>query len=125
MKKFNQVSQKLSAAVAASVFAASAFMLSACGGGNDESIKQAILRDYPNAKVFTFSEAQKEFGAKDKECYVEKQGNMTNTWNFVKTAEGEVLVLKVGTRSDNGASGVRGNPTTLEKFKENNSECFK
>ena len=121
MKKLVRQSKKLGVIALMSM---SLVAFSACGN-NDESIKKAILHDYPNAKIFTFSEAQKEFGAKDKECYIEKSDFLTDTWNFIKTADNEILVVKVGTRNDNGASGVRGNPTTLEKFKENNPECFK
>ena len=120
MKKFNQVSQKLSAAVAASVFAASAFMLSACGGG-DDSQKQAILKKYPNAKILSFSEIQEKFGVKDKNCLV---GKSSGYYFVEKEQGGELVVLSVLTNEKSGVSGVSGTEYSIDDIKGLKSQCF-
>ena len=136
MKKFNQVSQKLSAAVAGA-FAASAFMLSACGGGSgggsdysktETRAKTQVEKRYPNAKIFSFSESKKEFGIKD-ECLTEKRTeNSTINLHFIKTTDGEILVFEVKydkKMEKEGFGGLSlGGTYTIDEFKQRNPNCF-
>ncbi len=135
MKKFNQVGQKLSAAVAVSVFAASAFMLSACGGGESKA-ESFVKKEYPNAKILSFSEIQKEFGLKDKECLMKekkfagKKGVTISYAYFFIEENGKFEILEVMTNSENGESKIGTTYSNdnmmnnFEYFKTQNAKCF-
>ena len=115
MKKFNQVSQKLSAAVAASVFAASAFMLSACGGGSpkiDNKDLALIKEKYPNSQILSYAEAEKEldaFGNKPKNITIEKcfKKHYPNSY-FVKMSDGKVVAITISNSSEIDEKSIEG-----------------
>ena len=83
MKRFNQVSQKLSAAVAVSVFAASAFVLSACGGGDEfspssDAEKKALSmakEKYPDAKFLGYDFMADKVLVDSKMCHFHKKNS--------------------------------------------------
>ncbi len=90
----------MSAAVAVSVFAASAFMLSACGGDSPkiDSKDLALIKEkYPNSQILSYAEAEKELdkvGLKPTNVSVQKcfEKNYTSSY-FIKIDE-EVKVVK-------------------------------
>ena len=131
MKRFNQASQKLSAAVAVSVLAASAFMLSACGGGEDKAIESLIKKENPNALLLSFDEAKKEVGLTDKECLREEvRGGGYSYYYFVKI-DNEIKFVDVYFSKDNKPSMVGRYfrnvdllKTQNDEFREPKPECF-
>ena len=126
MKKFNQVSQKLSAAVAVGVFAASAFMLSACGGGefepsNDEEKQDlAVIKGaHPDAKILSYDAAKKELDSTSsrdfKKCIT---SNGEDMHYFAKMPSGEIKVFEVY----NQEPQLREKP--LKNLKQQKIACF-
>ena len=103
-----------------------AFSLTACGGDIESQAKAFVKEEYPDAKILSFSEIQKEFGLKDKECLKRKKGSAsltTRTYHFIKTADGELLALDVDTDDKNGASIMKGT-FTPDEFKKKRPSCF-
>ena len=103
-----------------------AFSLTACGGDKAESF---VKEEYPDAKILSFSEIQKEFGVKDKECLF-KKGNFANTaFVFIKD-DGELKILEVQTRNDKDVSRIKDTYTkddpiwNFKSFKSENAKCF-
>ena len=110
------------------VSVAAAFVLSACGGG--ESKAEAYVKEkYPNAKILSFSEIQKEFGVKNKECLVKKGDFLTNAYVFIEE-NGKFKIVAVETRNDKGVSHTKKTYSddepisTFEYFKSENAKCF-
>ena len=93
-------------------------------------LKPLLKRNYPDAKILSFSEIQKEFGLKDKECLNSKNANLITTHHFIKLPSGEYEILMVMTNSDNGNSIVETTYSnkemfrTIENFKTQNAKCF-
>lgn len=99
-------------------------LLSACGDSNDDKVESFFQKRYPDAKILSFSEIQKEFGLKNKECLSSKKGTTLITTGFIKTANGEIFVGQAQSK-DYKDSGVMIKDTlTVDKFKEMNPECF-
>ena len=99
-------------------------LLSACGDSNDDKVESFFKKRYPDATILSFSEIQKDFGLKNKECLSSKKGTTLITTRFIKTANGEIFVGQAQSK-DYKDSGVMIKDTlTIEKFKEMNPECF-
>lgn len=112
---------------------------SACGGGDEfkpssEAEKQVvnlIKNKSADAKILSFSVAQKEFGLKDRECLKnEKDLNGYEAGNgfiydylFIKMPNGEIQVRSVMT-NDKTKSGLLSDIHTLEEVKSKKPECF-
>ena len=126
----NSVANVAKVGVASALIGAGLF-LSACGGGDARSKAESFIKQkYPDAKILSFSEIQKEFGLKDKECLDLKKGSAsvtTSTYHFVKISNGELSILMIMTDNKNGVSIVD-KEYTLDSFKERlkhtNSDCF-
>ena len=126
----NSVANVAKVGVASALIGAGLF-LSACGGGDARSKAESFIKQkYPDAKILSFSEIQKEFGLKDKECLDLKKGSAsvtTSTYHFVKMSNGELSILMIMTDDKNGVSIVD-KEYTLDSFKERlkhtNSDCF-
>ena len=126
----NSVANVAKVGVASALIGAGLF-LSACGGGDARSKAESFIKQkYPDAKILSFSEIQKEFGLKDKECLDLKKGSAsvtTSTYHFVKMSDGELSILMIMTDDKNGVSIVD-KEYTLDSFKERlkhtNSDCF-
>ena len=126
----NSVANVAKVGVASALIGAGLF-LSACGGGDARSKAESFIKQkYPDAKILSFSEIQKEFGLKDKECLDLKKGSAsvtTSTYHFVKMSGGELSILMIMTDDKNGASIVD-KEYTLDSFKERlkhtNPNCF-
>ena len=110
------------------VSVAAAFVLSACGGGESKA-ETFVKKEYPDAKILNFSEIQKEFGVKNKECLVKKGDFLTNTYVFIEE-NGKFKIVAVETRNDKGVSRTRKTYSddepinTFEYFKSENAKCF-
>ena len=63
----NSVANVAKVGVASALIGAGLF-LSACGGDSTSKAEKFVKEKYPDAKILSFSEIQKEFGIKDKEC---------------------------------------------------------
>ena len=122
MKKLVRQS-KILGAMALTAFA---FMFIACGGDARSKAESYIKEKYPDAKILSFSEIQKEFGLKDKECLNTKKGSAslsTYTYHFVKMADGQLEVLYVMTDEESGLSTNRN--YTFNDFKAKvDDNCF-
>ena len=126
----NSVANVAKVGVASALIGAGLF-LSACGSGDARSKAESFIKQkYPDAKILSFSEIQKEFGLKDKECLNLKKGSAsvtTSTYHFVKMSSGELSILMIMTDDKNGASIVD-KEYTLDSFKERlkhtNPNCF-
>lgn len=61
----------------ASALIGAGLFLSACGGDSGDRLEKlatkALKEKSPNAQLLSFDEAQKEFGAKDKECFINRK----------------------------------------------------
>ena len=71
----NSVANVAKVGVASALIGAGLF-LSACGDSGDRLEKlatKALKEKSPNAQLLSFDEAQKEFGAKDKECFINRK----------------------------------------------------
>ena len=99
-----------------------AFSLTACGDSSSKA-EAFVKKEYPDAKILSFSEIQMEFGLKDKECLVDKGGVFTNTYHFTKMADGELVILYVMTDNKSGASRVA-NKYTINDIKFKFSSCL-
>ena len=125
MKKLVRQS-KILGAMALTAFA---FMFIACGGDARSKAESYIKEKYPDAKILSFSEIQKEFGLKDKECLVKNGDFLTHTYVFIEE-NGKFEILDVETRNDKGISKIGttysndNGINTLEYFKSKNAECF-
>ena len=98
-----------------------AFSLTACGDSSSKA-EAFVKKEYPDAKILSFSEIQKEFGLKDKECLVDKGDVFTSTYHFAKMADGELVILYVMTDNKSGASRVS-NKYTINDIKRRLSSC--
>ena len=119
MKKLVNQSKRLGV-IALSTMSLVAF--SACGDSSSKA-EAFVKKEYPDAKILSFSEIQKEFGLKDKECLVDKGGVFTNTYHFTKMADGELVILYVMTDNKSGASRVA-NKYTINDIKFKFSSCL-
>ena len=105
-----------------------AFSLTACGDSSSKA-EAFVKKEYPDAKILSFSEIQKEFGLKDKECLVKNGDFLTHTYVFIEE-NGKFEILDVETRNDKGISKIGttysndNGINTLEYFKSKNAECF-
>ena len=110
------------------VSVAAAFVLSACGGGESKA-ETFVKKEYPDAKILNFSEIQKEFGVKNKECLVKKGDFLTNAYVFIEE-NGKFKIVAVETRNDKGVSHTKKTYSddepisTFEYFKSENAKCF-
>ena len=87
-------------------------------------------KERSDAKIFSFSEAKKEFGIKDDKCLSEKFAKTINR-HFAKTADGEVVVFEVSYDEQMIKDGFPDDALllldrtyTIDNFKEKNSKCF-
>ena len=129
----NSVANVAKVGVASALIGAGLF-LSACGGGDEfkpssEAEKKAvnlIKRKSADAKILSFSVAQKEFGLKDREC-LKSKGTMdiddVIDIYFVKLPNGEIQVREVlfNNRTNGGALS---DTYTLEQIKAKKADCF-
>ena len=127
MKKFNQVSQKLSAAVAVGVFAASAFMLSACGGGDGEDRSESAQRDmvkrYYNTRLLSFEESKKEVGLKIFDCFEDFRSKESHSrYRFTKDESGNIKVIVMN--FVNGTMAPSERSISVDELKAQKPECF-
>lgn len=106
-------------------------LLSACGD-NTSKAEAYVKEKYPNAKILSFNEIQKEFGVKNKECLIDdKSGFFIKTYVFFKVDD-EFKISRIETRPDNGASAITATYSNVkdndefEHFKRHNmnAECF-
>ena len=121
----NSVANVAKVGVASALIGAGLF-LSACGGDSpkiDDKVSALLKEKYPDAKILSFSEIQKEFGIKNKE-YLKNSGVFTTTHHFLKTPSGELVILTVMTDNKNGASSIRDTYSSVDNFKNWNSSCF-
>ena len=131
----NSVTNVAKVGVASALIGAGLF-LSACGGDSTSKAEKFVKEQYPDAKILSFSEIQKEFGLKDKEClkkekkFTGKKG-VTITYAYIFVEEnGKFEILEVMTNSENGESKVGttySNDNAMnnfEYFKTQNAECF-
>jgi len=131
----NSVANVAKVGVASALIGAGLF-LSACGGDSTSKAEKFVKEKYPDAKILSFSEIQKEFGIKDKEClkkekkFAGKKG-VTITYAYIFVEEnGKFEILEVMTNSENGESKIGttySNDNAMnnfEYFKTQNAECF-
>ena len=109
-------------------------MLTACGGDNGISstysdTESYIKKEFPDVKILSFSEIQKEFGIKDKKCLTETDSAYALNYHFAKRASGEVEIFratfdaqlkKEGFGDGFGSEGVY----TIDEFKRKKPNCF-
>ena len=119
----NSVANVAKVGVASALIGAGLF-LSACGGDSTSKAEKFVKEKYPDAKILSFSEIQKEFGLKNKECLAKNGGVFTTTHHFLKTPSGELVILSVMTDNKNGASSIRDTYSSVDNFKNWNSSCF-
>ena len=120
----NSVASVAKVGVASALIGAGLF-LSACGGGDARSKAESFIKQkYPDAKILNFSEIQKEFGIKNKECLAKNGGVFTTTHHFLKTPSGEFVILSVMTDNKNGASRIGDTYSSVDNFKNWNPNCF-
>ncbi len=116
----NSVASVAKVGVASALIGAGLF-LSACG---DSKIESFFKQRYPDAKILSFSEIQKEFGLKNKDCLSGKKGTTLITTRFIKSSDGEISVIQAQSK-DYKDSGVMIKDTlTVDEFKKKNPECF-
>ena len=122
----NSVANVAKVGVASALIGAGLF-LSACGGDSpkiDGKVSALLKEKYPDAKILSFSEIQKEFGLKNKECLAKNSGVFTTTHHFLKTPSGELVILSVMTDNKNGASRIGDTYSSVDNFKNWNPNCF-
>lgn len=119
----NSVANVAKVGVASALIGAGLF-LSACGGDSTSKAEKFVKEQYPDAKILSFSEIQKEFGIKNKECLAKNSGVFTRTHHFLKTPSGELVILSVMTDNKNGASRIGDTYSSVDNFKNWNSSCF-
>lgn len=108
----------------ASALIGDGLFLSACGDSGDSKIESFFKQRYPDAKILSFSEIQKEFGLKNKDCLSGKKGTTLITTRFIKSSDGEISVIQAQSK-DYKDSGVMIKDTlTVDEFKKKNPECF-
>ena len=89
MKKLVNQSKRLGVIALATM---SLVAFSACGGDSSDRLEKlatkALKEKSSNAKILSFDEAQKEFGAKNKECFIKHKTvvgqGVTDFYAFVK-----------------------------------------
>lgn len=108
----------------ASALISVSLLFCACGD-NTSKAEAYIKKEYPNAKILSFDEIQKEFGVKNKECLKDDIDNdlFIKSLVFIKHTNGDFEALRVWTNKKNGASG---NVTryNIDKFKAEFTHCF-
>ncbi len=119
----NSVANVAKVGVASALIGAGLF-LSACGGDSTSKAEKFVKEKYPDAKILNFSEIQKEFGIKNKECLAKNSGVFTTTHHFLKTPSGELVILTVMTDNKNGASDIGSTYSSVDNFKGWNPNCF-
>ncbi len=119
----NSVANVAKVGVASALIGAGLF-LSACGGDSTSKAEKFVKEKYPDAKILSFSEIQKEFGLKNKECLAKNSGVFTTTHHFLKTPSGELVILSVMTDNKNGASRIGDTYSSVDNFKNWNPNCF-
>ena len=129
MKNFtkNSVANVAKVGVASALIGAGLF-LSACGGDSGDRLEKlatkALKEKSPNAQLLSFDEAQKEFGAKDKECFIKhKEGwGVTEFYAFGKI-DNEVKGYKFIIPDKKNESGI-GSSFSVNDFKVMLEKCF-
>ena len=132
MKKLVKQSKKLGVIALATM---SLVAFSACGGGDSgisstySDTESYIKKEFPDVKILSFSEIQKEFGIKDKKCLTETDRAYALNYHFAKRASGEVEIFratfdaqlkKEGFGDGFGSEGVY----TIDEFKRKKPNCF-
>ena len=138
----NSVANVAKVGVASALIGAGLF-LSACGGGDEfkpsseaeKKVVNLIKNKSADAKILSFSVAQKEFGLKDREClknvkdingYENFNGFMYDYW-FIKLSNGEIQVREVSINdkiNDTNGGFLTNTSYTLEQIKAKKPECF-
>ncbi len=118
MKKLVNQSKRLGV-IALSTMSLVAF--SACGDSSSKA-EAFVKKEYPDAKILSFSEIQKEFGLKDKECLNKKNNLFATTYHFIKAGNDEVKVIEIWT-DDKGNSKDSGT-YSIDDMKIKQAECF-
>ncbi len=98
--------------------------ITACGDLRSKG-ESVIKKKYPDAKILSFGEIQKEFGLKDKECLDDVREVHSSLYHFVKKADGELSIIRVETDNKSGYTKIW-NERTLDEFKKEygKSSCF-
>ena len=134
----NSVANVVKVGVASALIGAGLF-LSACGGGDEfkpsseteKKVVNLIKNKSADAKILSFSVAQKEFGLKDREClknvkdingYENVNGFMYD-YLFIKLSNGEIQVREVSI-NDKTNGGILSDTYTLEQIKAKKADCF-
>ena len=136
----NSVANVAKVGVASALIGAGLF-LSACGGGDEfkpsseaeKKVVNLIKNKSADAKILSFSVAQKEFGLKDREClknvkdingYETYVNGFMYDYLFIKLSNGEIQVREVSI-NDKTNGGILTNAIyTLEQIKAKKPECF-
>ena len=136
----NSVVSVAKVGVASALIGAGLF-LSACGGGDEfkpsseaeKKVVNLIKNKSADAKILSFSVAQKEFGLKDREClknvkdingYETYVNGFMYDYLFIKLSNGEIQVREVSI-NDKTNGGILTNAIyTLEQIKAKKPEYF-
>ena len=120
----NSVANVAKVGVASALIGAGLF-LSACGGDSTSKAEKFVKEKYPDAKILNFSEIEKEFGLKDKECLTVKDDYLDTTYHFVRMADEKLVILTVQTRHKDGMQKFSGGSGyTIGEFKHLKPNCF-
>lgn len=116
----NSVANVAKVGVASALIGAGLF-LSACGGDSTSKAEKFVKEKYPDAKILSFSEIQKEFGLKDKECLNDKNNIFATTYHFI-SVNGEIKILEIWT-DDKGNSKLN-STLSADNIKAKKADCF-
>ena len=116
----NSVANVAKVGVASALIGAGLF-LSACGGDSTSKAEKFVKEQYPDAKILSFSEIQKEFGLKDKECLNDKNNIFATTYHFI-SVNGEIKILEIWT-DDKGNSKLN-STLSADNIKAKKADCF-
>ena len=116
----NSVTNVAKVGVASALIGAGLF-LSACGGDSTSKAEKFVKEQYPDAKILSFSEIQKEFGLKDKECLNDKNNIFATTYHFI-SVNGEIKILEIWT-DDKGNSKLN-STLSADNIKAKKADCF-
>ena len=119
----NSVANVAKVGVASALIGAGLF-LSACGGDSTSKAEKFVKEQYPDAKILSFSEIQKEFGIKNKECLSEKGDVSLTTYHFARMADEKLVILEVKTRHKDDMQKFAGSGYTIGEFKHLKPDCF-
>ena len=105
--------------------------MSACGGDSGDRLEKlatkALKEKSPNAQLLSFDEAQKEFGAKDKECFIKhKEGwGVTEFYAFGKVDD-KIKGYKFTIIDDKDIVDISSvwDSTEIDAFKNKLKGCF-